>query len=95
MTTPNDPTDNCGSSRCSTAKRCEYVYELEDALSFVTDECRLSEPVFVTYEMRDGEGFMRVQTELEHQRSKIDIVAAAERMGIEPHDPIIGLIGGQ
>jgi hypothetical protein len=83
------------SSRCSTAKRCEYVYELEDALSFVTDECRLSEPVIVTYEMRDGEGFMRVQAESGCTRSKIDVATEAERMGIKPHDPIIGLIGGQ
>lgn len=26
-------------------------------------------------------------------KGKIDIAAEAERMGIEPHDPIIGLIG--
>ena len=29
------------------------------------------------------------------RKGKIDIVAEAKRMGIKPHDPIIGLIGGQ
>lgn len=29
------------------------------------------------------------------RKGKIDIAAEAERMGIKPHDPIIGLIGGQ
>lgn len=37
--------DECSrSSHCSPAKVCDFVYELELAVSFVTDECRLVKP---------------------------------------------------
>jgi len=35
-----------------------------------------------------------VLDEMEKASGKVDIAAEAERMGIKPHDPIDGLIGG-
>ncbi len=45
---------------------CALVYQLEDAVSYVTDECKLLEPVGVTYVNRNGEGFLRVEPAMEH-----------------------------
>lgn len=64
--------DECSrSSHCSPAKVCDFVYELELAVSFVTDECRLANPVEVSYEMRDGEGFMRVEPSPHHMLHRL------------------------
>jgi hypothetical protein len=38
---------------------------------------------------------LHMDNEKLQEAKKIDIMAEAERMGIKPHDPIIGLIGGQ
>ena len=58
-------------SHCSPAKVCEFVYELESAVSVVTEECRLANQVEVSYEMRDGEGFMRVEPSHHHMLHRL------------------------
>ena len=58
-------------SHCSPAKVCEFVHELESALSFVTDECLLSHKVAVHYEMINGEGHMRVETSPHHMLHRL------------------------
>jgi hypothetical protein len=68
---PEDVDEGLGPSHCSPAKVCDFVYELELAVSFVTDECRLANPVEVTYEMRDGEGFMRVEPSPHHMLHRL------------------------
>lgn len=39
---------------------CDTVWQLENALSFVADECKLAHPVAVNYGIVDGEGFIWV-----------------------------------
>jgi hypothetical protein len=67
----NDVDECSRSSHCSPAKVCDFVYELESAVSFVTNECRLANPVEVRYEMRNGEGFMRVEPSPHHMLHRL------------------------
>lgn len=72
QTDPEPPNDQgSASSHCSPAKVCEFVHELESALSFVTDECLLANKVAVHYEMTNGEGFMRVETSPRHMLHRL------------------------
>lgn len=74
--------------RCSTAKLCDFVHELESALSFVTDECRLASQVEVFYESRDGEGFMRVTCK--EDREDAEAYRRLKRGLAESHKASIG-----
>lgn len=58
-------------SHCSPVKVCECVNELEQALGFVTEECLLANKVAVQYEMRGGEGFIRVETSPRHMLHRL------------------------
>lgn len=49
---------------------CNQVLELRHAVGFAADECHLLDPVEVSYVMRDGEGFMKVEPPVASERQR-------------------------
>lgn len=45
---------------------CHDVADLEAAVSYVTEDCRLVNPVLISYEMQDGEGLIRAEPSVQH-----------------------------